>query len=85
MINKKIIIDLKKIKIQRKINQEEIINNDFDEGKLKSLKQTNRLSNMFDEQDGGMLDYYDLTTERGRRGKKKNQKNEERINKKYSN
>ena len=48
---------------------------DFDEGKLKSLKQANRLSNMFDEQDGGMLDYYDLTTERGRRGKKrKNQK-----------
>ena len=52
---------------------------DFDEGKLKSLKQTSRLSNMFDEQDGGMLDYYDLTTERGRRGKKrKNQNNEER-------
>ena len=52
---------------------------DFDEGKLKSLKQTSRLSNMFDDQDGGMLDYYDLTTERGRRGKKrKNQNNEER-------
>ena len=55
--------------------------NDFDEGKLKSLKQTNRLSNMFDEQDGGMLDYYDLTTERGRRGKKKNNKNQEERNK----
>ncbi len=52
-------------------------NNSFDEGKLKSLKQTNRLSNMFDEQDGGMLDYYDLTTERGRRGKKRNNKNQE--------
>ena len=52
-------------------------NNNFDEGKLKSLKQTNRLSNMFDEQDGGMLDYYDLTTQRGRRGKKKVQKNDE--------
>ncbi len=52
---------------------------DFDEGKLKSLKQTNKLSNMFDDQDGGMLDYYDLTTERGRRGKKrKNQNNQER-------
>ena len=50
---------------------------DFDEGKLKSLKQTNRLSNMFHEQDGGMLDYYDLTTERGRRGKKRNNKNQE--------
>ena len=56
-------------------------NNDFDEGKLKTLKQTNRLSNMFDEQDGGMLDYYDLTTERGRRGKKKNNKNQEERNK----
>ena len=56
---------------------------DFDEGKLKSLKQTNRLSNMFDEQDGGMLDYYDLTTERGRRGKRrKNQNQEERTKQK---
>ena len=52
-------------------------NNDFDEGKLKNLKQTDRLSNMFDDQDGGMLDYYDLTTERGRRGKKRNHKNQE--------
>lgn len=51
--------------------------NDFDEGKLKTLKQANRLSNMFDDQDGGMLDYYDLTTERGRRGKKRNNKNQE--------
>ena len=49
---------------------------DFDEGKLKNLKQANKLSNMFDEQDGGMLDYYDLTTQRGRRGKKKNNKNQ---------
>ncbi len=55
--------------------------NDFDEGKLKNLKQTDRLSNMFDEQDGGMLDYYDLTTERGRRGKKRNNKNQEERNK----
>ncbi len=52
-------------------------NNSFDEGKLKSLKQANRLSSMFDEQDGGMLDYYDLTTERGRRGKKKKNINQE--------
>ena len=57
--------------------------NDFDEGKLKSLKQTNRLSKMFNDQDGGMLDYYDLTTERGRRGKKrKNQNQEERTKQK---
>ncbi len=52
--------------------------NDFDEGKLKTLKQANRLSNMFDnDQEGGMLDYYDLTTERGRKGKKRNNKNQE--------
>ena len=57
--------------------------NDFDEGKLKSLKQANKLSSMFDDQEGGMLDYYDLTTERGRRGKKrKNQNNEERTKQK---
>ena len=52
--------------------------NDFDEGKLKSLKQANRLSNMFDDQDGGMLDYYDLSADRGRRKKKKNQNQEEK-------
>ena len=46
-----------------------------------SLKQANRLSNMFDDQDGGMLDYYDLTTQRGRRGKKKVQKGDEERNK----
>ena len=56
--------------------------NDFDEGKLKGLKQTNRLSNMFDDQDGGMLDYYDLTTERGRRGKKRNKNQQERTKQK---
>ena len=51
----------------------------FDEGKLKSLKQTSKLSHMFNDQEGGMLDYYDLTTERGRKGKKKAPKvNEER-------
>ncbi len=55
--------------------------NDFDEGKLKSLKQASRLSNMFDDQDGGMLDYYDLTTERGRRGKKRKNQNQEERNK----
>ena len=54
---------------------------DFDEGKLKSLKQANRLSNMFDDQDGGMLDYYDLSADRGRRKKKKNQNQEEKPSK----
>ena len=56
-------------------------NQSFDQGKLKSLKQASRLSNMFEEQDGGMLDYYDLTTERGRRGKKKANKNDEKRTK----
>ena len=50
---------------------------DFDEDKLKNLKQEKNLSNMFDEQDGGMLDYYDLTTARGRKNKKKPMKGEE--------
>lgn len=46
--------------------------NGFDEEKLKSLKQSNRLSSMFDdESDGGMLDYYDLSTQRNRKSKKK--------------
>ena len=64
-------------KTQKKSRARRNDNSNFDEGKLKSLKQTSRLSNMFDEQDGGMLDYYDLTTQRGRRGKKKVQKNDE--------
>lgn len=55
----------------------------FDEEKLKSLKQANRLSNMFEDQEGGMLDYYDLTTQRGRKGRRKPSRgNEERIKQK---
>ena len=50
---------------------------DFDGGKLKGLKQVNKLSNMFDEQDGGMLDYYDLSSGRIKKNKKKNAKNED--------
>lgn len=50
---------------------------EFDGGKLKDLKQVDRLSNMFDDQEGGMLDYYDLTTARGKRNKKKVAKNQE--------
>ena len=57
-------------------------NSSFDEGKLKSLKQANKLSNMFEDQEGGMLDYYDLTTQRGRKGKKKINRDEERIKQK---
>lgn len=52
-------------------------NEEFDGGKLKDLKQVDRLSNMFDDQEGGMLDYYDLTTARGKRNKKKASKNQE--------
>ena len=49
--------------------------NEFDSGKLKSLKQENKLSHMFNE--GSMLDYYDLSNGRERKNKKKNQKLEE--------
>ena len=48
--------------------------------KLKDLKQENRLSNMFEE--GSMLDYYDLTTTRGRRSKKKLSQDENRVKQK---
>ncbi len=55
---------------------------EFDGGKLKDLKQVDRLSNMFDDQEGGMLDYYDLTTARGKKNKKKSGKiQEERTQK----
>ena len=50
---------------------------EIDGGKLKDLKQVDKLSHMFDDQDGGMLDYYDLTTARGKRNKKKIAKNSE--------
>ena len=61
----------------RRFNGEE----EYDEGKLKNLKQVDKLSNMFEDQEGGMLDYYDLSTERGKKGKRKNQKNTEERNK----
>lgn len=49
----------------------------YDEDKLKSLKQADRLSNMFHDQEGGMLDYYDLTTQRGRKNKRKSIRQDE--------
>ena len=58
-------------------NQDEGIN----QGKLKNLKQHNKLSNMFEDSEDSMLDYYDLTTQRGRKGKRKNTKNDESRNK----
>ena len=48
--------------------------------KLKDLKQERRLSGMFDE--GTMLDYYDLTTARGKKNKKKINNQEERTKQK---
>ena len=47
---------------------------EFDSGKLKGLKQVDKLSNMYDDQDGGMLDYYDLSSSRGKKNKKKQNK-----------
>ena len=44
---------------------------EFDEDKLRDLKQVDKLSNMFEDQEGGMLDYYDLSEARNNRRKKK--------------
>ncbi len=55
---------------------------EINEDKLKSLKQHDQLSSMFDEQDGGMLDFYDLTTQRGKKNKKRINKDEERVKQK---
>ena len=71
--------DVNKVKKTSKTRRDE----DFDSGKLKNLKQENRLSNMFDDQEGGMLDYYDLSSARGKKNKKKNNnQNEERVKQK---
>ena len=66
----------KNVRSRRNSEEEE-----YDESKIKNLKQVDKLSNMFNEQDGGMLDYYDLSTERGKKGKRKNVKNQEERNK----
>ena len=55
---------------------------DINEKKLNNLKQRNNLSGMFNDQEDSMLDYYDLTTQRGRKGKKKATKGEERTKQK---
>ena len=57
-------------------------NFEINEKKLNNLKQRNNLSGMFDDQEDSMLDYYDLTTERGRKGKRKAAKGEERTRQK---
>ncbi len=56
-------------------------NGEINEHKLKGLKTADRLSNMFDDQEGGMLDYYDLSKERGRKNKKKFKEEEKPRNK----
>ena len=63
-------------------NRQRRNNDEYDTSKIKNLKQVDSLSNMFNEQDGGMLDYYDLSTERGKRGKRKNKNQEERTKQK---
>ena len=49
----------------KKQNKKKGRNEDFSTGKLRSLKQESKLSNV------DMLDYYDLSTQRGRRSEKK--------------
>lgn len=66
--------DKKKATRSRKFSDEENFNGD----KLRDLKQIDKLSNMFENQDGGMLDYYDLTTERGKKNKRKGVKKDNR-------
>ena len=70
-------------KVAKKSNKSRRNNqfDEFDSDKLKGLKQVDKLSNMFSEQDGGMLEYYDLSTARSKKNKKKVQKNEEERNK----
>ena len=65
-------------KVNKKASRKSGRFDSFDGEKLKNLKQVDKLSHMFNEQDGEMLDYYDLTTERGKKNKKRVQKEEER-------
>ena len=71
-----------KAKKGTKTKKNDRFHEEFNEGKLKDLKQVDKLSHMFNEQDGGMLDYYDLTTARGKRNKRRIQKDEERTKQK---
>ncbi len=51
---------------------------EFDEYKLRDLKSADKLSNMYESEDGGMLDYYDLSS---RHGKRRKIKKEETVSK----
>lgn len=68
--------DNKKTKSKKGMEEE------FNQGKLRDLKSVDRLSNMFGDQEGGMLDYYDLSSGKGKKGKKKlkdGQKSKQKI------
>ena len=70
-------------RVNKKARNKKEHGNSFDEGKLKSLKQSNRLSSMFDDDsEGSMLDYYDLSTQRNRKNKKKQKDGEEKSKQK---
>lgn len=70
-------------RVNKKSRNKKEHGNSFDEGKLKSLKQSNRLSSMFDDDsEGSMLDYYDLSTQRNRKNKKKQKDGEEKSKQK---
>ena len=71
-----------KAKKGAKVKKGDRFSEELYEGKLKDLKQVDKLSRMFNEQDGGMLDYYDLTTARGKKNKRKPLKDEERTEQK---
>ncbi len=62
-------LDENKKKKSRRGGEEE-----FNSGKLRDLKSVDRLSNMFEDQEGGMLDYYDLSKGGRRRKEKKQEK-----------
>ena len=66
--------DAKPKKNQNRRNSNE---REFDTGKLKNLQNQNKLSNMFEQ--GDMLDYYDMSSDRRR--KRKPQKGQEKHNK----
>ena len=68
--------DNKKTKSKKGMEEE------FNQGKLRDLKSVDRLSNMFGDQEGGMLDYYDLSSGKGKKSKKKlkdGQKSKQKI------
>ena len=66
----------------KKTKSKKGMDEDFNQGKLRDLKSVDRLSNMFGDQEGGMLDYYDLSSGKGKKGKKKlkdGQKSKQKI------